>query len=92
MLILSWLDVLIGTKCCNQDGNKIILFVIEPNCQTVATVWQLGSITNRMILFPSWLQHFVPINTSNQDRISIAFNVMLKGTVGSSTDFQSAEF
>jgi hypothetical protein len=45
-----------------------------------------------MILFPSWLQHFVPINTSNQDRISIAFNVMLKGTVGSSTDFQSAEF
>ena len=57
-----------------------------------ATVWQLGSITNRMILFPSWLQHFVPINTSNQDRISIAFNVMLKGTVGSSTDFQSAEF
>ena len=57
-----------------------------------ATVWQLGSITNRMILFPSWLQHFVPINTSKQDRISIAFNVMLKGTVGSSPDYQSAEF
>ena len=57
-----------------------------------ATVWQLGSTTNRMILFPSWLQHFVPINTSQQDRISIAFYVMFKGPVGSSPDYQSAEF
>ena len=57
-----------------------------------ATAWELDSQTNRMILFPSWLQHLVPINKSSNKRISIAFNVMLKGIVGQSTDYQSAEF
>ena len=57
-----------------------------------ATAWELSSTTNRMILFPSWLQHLVPINKSKSNRISIAFNVMLKGIVGQSTDYQSAEF
>ena len=50
------------------------------------------SATNRMILFPSWLQHYVPINFSNKNRISIAFNIMFKGKVGSSREYQSAEF
>ena len=57
-----------------------------------ATAWELTSKTNRMILFPAWLQHLVPINRSSTNRISIAFNVMLKGVVGQSTDYQSAEF
>ena len=57
-----------------------------------ATAWELDSQTNCMILFPSWLQHLVPINKSSNKRISIAFNVMLKGIVGQSTDYQSAEF
>jgi uncharacterized protein (TIGR02466 family) len=30
-----------------------------------------------MILFPAWLRHSVPINRSNADRISIAFNLMV---------------
>ena len=50
------------------------------------------SLTNRMILFPSWLQHYVPINETDKNRISIAFNIMLKGKVGSSEEYQSAEF
>ena len=50
------------------------------------------SASNRMILFPSWLQHYVPINFSNKNRISIAFNIMFKGKVGSSREYQSAEF
>tara|TARA_B100001094_G_C17797452_1_gene607439 strand:+ start:45 stop:641 length:597 start_codon:yes stop_codon:yes gene_type:complete len=50
------------------------------------------SVSNRMIMFPSWLQHYVPINETNSNRISIAFNVMLKGIVGSSKEYQSAEF
>jgi len=45
-----------------------------------------------MILFPSWLSHFVPVNYSKIDRISIAFNAMLKGKVGEPTNFQSANF
>ena len=38
-----------------------------------------------LILFPSWLQHEVPINTSSSDRISIAFNVFVRGNVGNMT-------
>ncbi len=50
------------------------------------------SIVNRLILFPSYLTHHVPVNKSNQNRISVAFNVMLKGKVGESISYQSAEF
>jgi len=45
-----------------------------------------------MILFPSWLQHYVRINEKKSNRISIAYNIMLKGKVGSSEEYQSAEF
>jgi uncharacterized protein (TIGR02466 family) len=30
----------------------------------------------RLVLFPAWLQHSVPANSSGQERISIAFNLM----------------
>ncbi len=30
----------------------------------------------RMVLFPAWLAHGVPVNRSDRDRISIAFNIM----------------
>ena len=55
-------------------------------------IWFYPSIENRILFFPSWLQHYVPVNMSDKARISIAFNIMLKGKVGKSTDFQSAEF
>ena len=30
----------------------------------------------RLIMFPAWMSHGVPVNRSNRDRISIAFNIM----------------
>ena len=57
-----------------------------------STKYSVSAKVNRMILFPSWLSHFVPINYSKSDRISIAFNAMLKGKVGEPTNFQSANF
>lgn len=33
----------------------------------------------RIVVFPSWLVHGVPANKSDDERISIAFNVMLTG-------------
>ena len=35
-----------------------------------------------MIMFPSWLAHRVAINRSKQERISLSFNVMLRGGYG----------
>ena len=57
-----------------------------------AHIWMIHSIINRMIIFPSWLQHYVPTNISKTNRISIAFNIMLKGKVGDSKDLQSSTF
>ena len=55
-------------------------------------VYQYDSNTNKIIVFPSWLQHFVPLNNSKSDRISIAWNIQITGKVGRSEEFQSAEF
>ncbi|MEM7223060.1 MAG: 2OG-Fe(II) oxygenase family protein [Pseudomonadota bacterium] len=35
-----------------------------------------------LLVFPSWFQHLVEENTSDAERISISFNVMLRGSVG----------
>lgn len=32
----------------------------------------------RMVLFPAWLSHGVPVNTTKQERVSVAFNAMFK--------------
>jgi len=32
-----------------------------------------------MVLFPSWLRHFVPANESDEPRISASFNFMVRG-------------
>jgi len=48
--------------------------------------------TNRIIIFPSWLVHWVPINRSTKDRISISFNIQVKGQLGERHEFQSAEY
>jgi len=51
-----------------------------------------ASKTNRAVFFPSWLQHWVPQNISKIKRISIAWNVQLKGQVGEHHEYQSANF
>ena len=47
------------------------------------TQWYFPVNNNDLILFPSWLEHSVPLNESNTDRISLAFNIFAKGIFGS---------
>ena len=35
-----------------------------------------------VILFPSWLNHRVAVSQSSQERVSISFNIMLRGDIG----------
>ena len=35
-----------------------------------------------IVIFPSWLEHDVPVNTSGKDRLSISFNIMCRGRFG----------
>jgi|TARA_B110000495_G_C22766416_1_gene448629 uncharacterized protein (TIGR02466 family) len=51
-----------------------------------------NSNPNRTIIFPSWLQHWVSENKSTNNRISIAWNIQLKGQVGEHLELQSANF
>ena len=46
--------------------------------------WFFPSITNELVLFPSWLDHKVDTNEkATTDRISISFNTFVKGVLGS---------
>tara|TARA_B100000902_G_C26977889_1_gene748753 strand:+ start:181 stop:783 length:603 start_codon:yes stop_codon:yes gene_type:complete len=47
---------------------------------------------NRLIIFPSWLVHWVPVNKSKRNRTSISFNIQVKGQLGELHEFQSAEY
>jgi hypothetical protein len=51
-----------------------------------------ASKQNRAIFFPSWLPHWVEQNKSKNNRISISWNIQVKGQVGEHYDFQSADF
>ena len=55
-----------------------------------STTWFYPATTNRLLMFPSWLEHDVP--TTQEERISISWNIMFKGKIGSSEEYQSAEF
>ena len=57
-----------------------------------STMFYYPAKVNRMILFPSWLEHYVPQNDTKFSRVSIAFNVMLKGQVGRPDNFQTNKF
>ena len=37
-------------------------------------MWSIKPITGKLIIFPSWLYHFVRPNTDGNDRITMAFN------------------
>ena len=71
-------DVFVPRKSvANTDNSSIVSFV---------------SMTNRAIIFPSWFQHWVPINHSKKKRISIYWNIQIKGQLGEHHEFQSANF
>ena len=97
-------NILSGVFYLKSDEQANIIFsdprqqahVLEPKVKewqlNNAPNWNYLSTVNRLILFPSYVVHHVPVNTSSQNRISVAFNIMLKGKVGESIEYQSAEF
>jgi uncharacterized protein (TIGR02466 family) len=56
-----------------------------------ANLWSFPSEEGTMFVFPSWLVHFVKPNTSGEDRISISFNIMLRGALGTHDQLQYSE-
>jgi uncharacterized protein (TIGR02466 family) len=52
-----------------------------------STRWEIKPKTNDLLLFPSQIEHFVNDNESNEDRYVIAFNIFVRGTLGSDETF-----
>ncbi|MBI1778342.1 MAG: hypothetical protein HYR63_23635 [Proteobacteria bacterium] len=53
-------------------------------------LWNEEARTGKLVLFPSRLEHSVEPNRSGQNRLSISFNVMFRGLIGS--HLQQVEF
>ena len=95
-------NFLSGTYYLHSDQGASIMFqdprpaagVILPRMteqtMTNASLLTYDSKQNRAIIFPSWLPHYVKPNKSTNNRISIAWNIQLKGQVGEHHEFQSA--
>ena len=97
-------NFLSGVFYLNSDAKTGIIFqdprpaadVLVPRKKTKtnenSNLLSYTSNTNRLILFPSWLLHWVPTNESNRNRISISFNIQIKGQVGEHQEYQSGQF
>ena len=75
-----------------RPAADVILPKIKESIIANASLLSYASKQNRAIFFPSWLPHFVKPNKSTANRISIAWNIQLKGQVGEHHEFQSADF
>ena len=45
-----------------------------------------------MVVFPAWLEHEVPMNLSSDDRVSLSFNIMLRGQYGATGSKETSVF
>jgi uncharacterized protein (TIGR02466 family) len=64
---------------------KNLLFLHRPIEYSIwnSDSWSFNANTNELFLFPAWLDHSVKENSkATKDRISIAFNVFVKGIIG----------
>ena len=89
-------SIISGVFYISTEEDDRILFT-EPNFKTKelirfepkeynlwnSSTWFFPSITNELILFPSWMNHKVePNEKATTDRISISFNTFVRGNLG----------
>ena len=82
-----------------EDGAPIQFFdprpqasVLHPNLEYTtfdnSSMVQFNSQKGMGLIFPSWLQHWVP--TTEKDRISISWNIILRGDYGQPHTLQNS--
>jgi uncharacterized protein (TIGR02466 family) len=88
-------SIISGIFCVSAVKNDKIFFCdpywkfknsveIEPEESSLwnSRLLSIDVIDNKLLLFPSWLEHEVLQNKTNTSRISLAFNVFAKGIFG----------
>jgi uncharacterized protein (TIGR02466 family) len=69
-----------------KDTYQIIDIVPDKFNQYNSSSWWVPVKTGDLVLFPSRIQHQVDTVSGYEERISIAFNVFIKGTLGTDID------
>ena len=75
-----------------RPGANVILPRKKFDHMNNANLLNYKAKTNRIIIFPSWLVHWVPTNLSTSNRISISWNIQIRGQLGEHHEFQSGNF
>ena len=68
-------------KYLNFSSTTISLEFTEQNLFNSST-WSITPTENQIIIFPSNVMHSVEVNNSKDDRISVAFNLFVRGNFG----------
>ena len=53
-----------------------------------SSMYQIHSVTGEGVIFPAWLQHWVPSNTD--ERVTISWNILIRGEYGEPKTLQNA--
>jgi hypothetical protein len=64
-------------KATGNEGNLRLINPLTYDKFVVDLNFEITPITGKLILFPGWLKHQVLQNNSNNERISLAFNLEL---------------
>ena len=67
---------------CKFEGTTWGIRKKEANTYN-STTWKIPPSTNKLVIFPSQLPHKINLNRSKEPRISLAFNVVPLGQIGS---------
>lgn len=71
--------------------NDIVPLFKQPN-ELNEALHKCAPEAGMMLLFPSWLEHYVERNGSDESRISISFNLMFRGLLGSNPTLTTVYF
>ena len=71
-----------------RPANSVMQPSIETPNEYTATMKAFQPNKSVGLIFPSWLMHYVP--PSNDKRVSISWNILLRGEYGSPTHLQNA--
>ena len=98
-------NYLSGVYYLKTDENNSSIIFSDPRNQSMiispkvsewniynSCTWWMKPKENSVIFFPSWLQHYVELNKSKEKRISIAFNIMFNGLIGSAKELTQSTF
>jgi len=70
---------------------ELLLEPVEWNSYN-SSDWKINVLEGELLIFPSNLQHEVLPNHSMNDRVSLAFNSFIKGTIGSDNNSDRLDF